>query len=137
MSLAEKLAQKSSAAPASGKQVRLKFVHINAWSVAKISLLLGLSLGIVTTLGTLVLWLVLNQTGAFDQLDTLLAGMSSGSTTAIGVKTSLGLGPVLGFSIALGVVGAITGSALGTIMAVLYNLSVKLTGGLFIGFITR
>lgn len=137
MSLHEKLARKSSAAPAAGKQTRLKFVHINVWSVAKISLLLGLSLSVVTTLGTLVLWLVLNQTGAFDQLDTLLSGISSGSKTASSVKTSLGLGPVLGFSIAISVVGAIAGSAIGATMAVLYNLSVKLTGGLFIGFINR
>lgn len=137
MSLAEKLARKSSAGPAAGKQVRLKFVHINVWSVAKISLLLGLSLSVVTTLGTLVLWLVLNQTGAFDQLDALLSGISSGSKTASSVKTSLGLGPVLGFSIAISVVGAIAGSGLGAIIAVLYNLSVKVTGGLFIGFINR
>lgn len=137
MSLAEKLARKSSAAPAAGKQVRLKFVHVNVWSVAKVSLLLGLSLSVVSTLGTLVLWIVLNQTGAIDQLDTLLSGVSSGPTTASSVKTYLGLAPVLGLSIAISVVGAIAGSAIGAIMAVLYNLSVKLTGGLFIGFINR
>ncbi len=107
------------------------------WSVAKISLLLWLSLSVVTTLGTLVLWLVLNQTGAFDQLDTLLSGISSGSKTVSSVKTYLGLGPVLGFSIAISVVGAIAGSAIGAIMALLYNLSVKLTGGLLFGFINR
>ncbi len=137
MSLAEKLARKSSAAPAAGKQVRLKFIHINVWAAAKISLLLGLSLSVVTTLVTLVLWLVLNQTGAFDQLDALLSGISSGSTTTSSVKTSLGLGPVLGFSIAISVVGAIAGSGLGAIIAVLYNVSVKPTGGLFIGFTNR
>ncbi|MEC5150566.1 DUF3566 domain-containing protein [Cryobacterium sp. GrIS_2_6] len=134
MSLAEKLARKSSDAPA-GKQVRLKFVHMNVWSAAKVSLLLALTLGVVSTLGTLILWLVLNQAGAFDQLDTLLAGTFSGSTTGSSLKTSLDLGPVLIFSIALSVVGAIAGSALGAIVAVLYNLSAKPTGGLVIGFI--
>ncbi|TFC03356.1 DUF3566 domain-containing protein [Cryobacterium sp. MDB2-33-2] len=136
MSLAEKLARKSSDGPA-GKQVRLKFVDMNVWSVAKVSLLLGLTLGVVTTLCTLILWLVLNQAGAFDQLDALLAGTFSGSTTGSSVKTSLGLGPVLIFSIALSVVGAIAGSALGAIVAVFYNLSAKPTGGLVIGFINR
>lgn len=137
MSLAEKLARKSSAPPGTGNQVRLKFVHINVWPVAKICLIIGLGLSVVTTLGTLVLWLVANQTGAFDQLDALLAGASGASKTASSAKTFLGLGPVMGVSIAISIASAIAGSAIGAVFAVLYNFSVKLTGGLFIGFINR
>ena len=120
-----------------GKQVRLKFVHINAWTVAKICLIIGVGLGVVGTLGTLVLWLVMNQSGAFDRLHALLTGISSGSKTASSAKTFLGLGPVMGLSITLSLVSALAGSAIGAIFAILYNFSVKLTGGLFIGFINR
>ena len=137
MNLHGKLARKSSAALGAEKQTRLKFVHVNVWSAAKISLLLGLSVSVVTTLGTLALWLILNQTGALDQLDALLSGLSRGSKTASNVKTTFGLGPVLGISIAISLVGAIGGSGLGVIIAVLYNFSVKVTGGLFIGFTNR
>ena len=137
MTLHEKLARKSSAAPGTEKQTRLNFVSVSVWSAAKISLLLGLSVSVVTTLGTLVLWLVLNQTGAFDQLDGLLSGLSPGSQTASSVKTIFGLGPVLGISIAISLVGAIGGAGLGAIIAILYNVSVKVTGGLFIGFTNR
>lgn len=137
MTLHEKLARKSSAMPGAEKQTRLKFVHVNVWSAAKISLLLGLCVSVMTTLVTLILWLVLNQTGAFDQLDALLSGLSPGSQTTSIVKTTLGLGPVLGFSIAISLVGAIGGAGLGAIIAVLYNFSVKVTGGLFIGFTNR
>ena len=46
----------------------------------------------------------------------------------------LSLGNVMGFAIVAALLNLVVTTALGAIIAVLYNLSVKITGGLLVGF---
>ena len=70
-SVAEKL-QRKAKQPAGTKQVRLKLVYIDFWSVVKLSFLIAVALGIITVVATFLIWLILNPTGIFDDLDSLL-----------------------------------------------------------------
>jgi hypothetical protein len=131
-SVAEKLARKSSRRPASAKQVRLKLVYIDFWSSVKLSFLVGLCLAIIAIVGTFLVWTVLNQTGIFDQVNSLFKDISGAGGSDL--KSILGLGQVMGFSLVVGILDVVVITALGAVFALLYNLSVKITGGLLVGF---
>lgn len=131
-SVAEKLAKKSSHRPASSKQVRLKLVYIDFWSTVKLSFLAGICLAIIAIVGTFLVWTVLDRTGIFDQVNSLFKDMSGPGGTNL--KAVLGLTQVMGFSLVVAVLDIIVVTALGAVFALLYNLSVKITGGLLVGF---
>jgi hypothetical protein len=131
-SVAEKLAKKSSRRPASSKQVRLKLVYIDFWSTVKLAFLAGICLAIIAIVGTFLIWTVLDRTGIFDQVNSLvkdISGAGGGDLRAV-----LGLGQVMGFSLVVAILDIVVVTALGAVFALLYNLSVKITGGLLVGF---
>ncbi|HAM25229.1 MAG TPA: hypothetical protein DCP11_00590 [Microbacteriaceae bacterium] len=134
-SVADKLRKKNPRQPKSTMQVRLKLVRINLWSSAKVSFLIGISLGVFVIVGTLVAWTILSRTGAFDQLDALISGVTPGAGTS--VKSLLSPGRVMGFAVIVALLNLVVITVAGTIATLLYNLSVKFTGGLFIGFVNK
>ena len=130
-SVAEKL-QRKSQRQTSVKQVRLKLVYIDFWSAVKFSFLVAVSLGIVLVVASLLIWIVLNSTGIFGKLDEILRDVLSDETFS--VATSFSLGQVAGFSLVVAVLNVLVGTALGAIASMLYNFSVRLTGGILVGF---
>jgi hypothetical protein len=134
-SVAEQL-QRKSQKPVATKQVRLKLVYVDFWSTVKLSFLVAVSLGIVLVVSTVLIYLVLQSTGVFERLDTLLADiLSSGdSETPFSISESFSLLTVTFFSFIVAVLNIVVGTALGAITSILYNFSVRLTGGLLVGF---
>ncbi|WP_349899119.1 DUF3566 domain-containing protein [Parafrigoribacterium soli] len=130
-SVAEKLQRKSQKAAAT-KQVRLKLVYVDFWSAVKLSFLIALALGIVLVVASLLIWIVLDTTGIFGNLDGLLQEILNDSSFS--VTSTVSLGTVLLFSIIVALLNLVIGTALGAIMALLYNFSVRITGGLLVGF---
>ena len=131
-SVAEKLAKKSSRRPASAKQVRLKLVYVDFWSTVKLSFLAGICLAIIAIVGTFLVWTVLDRTGIFDQVNSLFKDISGAGGSDL--RSILGLGQVMGFSLIVAILDIVVVTALGAVFALLYNLSVKITGGLLVGF---
>jgi len=129
-SVAEKLAKKSNRRP-STKQVRLKLVYIDFWSSVKLSFLIAICLAIVTIVATFLIFTVLNQTGIFDKIDDLYTSIAGDSAD---LKSILSIGNVMGFAFVVAILNTVVITALGAIFALLYNLSVKMTGGLLVGF---
>ncbi|WP_166869600.1 MULTISPECIES: DUF3566 domain-containing protein [unclassified Salinibacterium] len=130
-SVAEKLQRKEHRNSAA-KQVRLKLVYIDFWSVVKLSFLIWLCLGIVLVVASALVWIVLNSTGIFNNLDSLLVDILGNEQFSI--TNSFGIGNVMLFSFVVALVNTVTGTILGAIAALLYNLSVRITGGLLVGF---
>jgi len=130
-SVAEKLQRKEQRRVAT-KQVRLKLVYIDFWSVVKLSFLFWLCVGIALVVATVLVWFVLNSTGIFGKLDDTLREILSDETFS--VTATFGLVQVGGFSLVVALVNTVVGTVLGAIAALLYNLSVRLTGGLLVGF---
>lgn len=131
-SVAEKLAKKSSRRPASSKQVRLKLVYVDFWSTVKLSFLAGICLAVIAIVGTFLIWTVLDRTGIFDQINSLFKDISGAGGSDL--RSILGLGQVMGFSLIVAILDIVVVTALGAVFALLYNLSVKITGGLLVGF---
>jgi hypothetical protein len=130
-SVAEKLQRKSQRQVAT-KQVRLKLVYIDFWSAVKFSFLVAVCLGIILVVATLLLWIVLNSTGIFGSLDSILKDVLG--QPEFSIATSFSLAQVGLFAVVVAVLNIVVGTALGAIAALLYNFSVRLTGGLLVGF---
>jgi len=128
--VADKLAKKSSRKPSS-KQVRLKLVYIDFWSAVKLAFLVGLCLAIIAIVGTFLVWLILNQFGIFDKVNELFKSIADSGSDLGGL---LGLPQVMGFAFVVAILDVVVTTALGAVFAVLYNIAVRITGGLLVGF---
>ena len=129
-SVAEKLAKKSTRRTTS-KQVRLKLVYVDFWSSVKLSFLAAICLAIVTVVATFLIFTVLETTKVFEQVNSLYTDIA-GSWTDL--TSFLSLGNVMGFAVVVAILNTVVITALGAVFALLYNLSVKITGGLLVGF---
>jgi hypothetical protein len=127
-SVAEKLQRKSQRATAT-KQVRLKLVYIDFWSAVKLSFLIAITLLIVASM---LVWVVLDGTGIFGSLDKVLRDILAQPNFS--VTASFSLAQVGLFAVVIAILNTVVGTALGAITAMLYNFSVRITGGLLVGF---
>jgi hypothetical protein len=132
MSIAEKLQSKTPRRSGSSKQVRLRLVHIDFWSAMKVSAVLGLVLGIVQVVVAFVMWTLLQVVGLFGKIDEVMQDILADPDFAI--TTLLSLPQVMMFTLLVAVLNFVVITVLGAVVAVLYNLSVRLTGGLQVGF---
>jgi len=130
-SVAEKLQRKSARAGAT-KQVRLKLVYIDFWSVVKLSFLIAVCFGIILIVATFLIWMVLNSTSIFDQLNGLLRDILDDET--FNILEGFSLVRVMMFVSVVAALNVVVGTALGAVGAMLYNFSVRITGGLLVGF---
>ncbi len=129
--VAEKLQRKSHRQTPT-KQVRLKLVYIDFWSAVKLSFLVAVCGAILLLVATFFVWIVLNSLGVIQDLDSVfidIIGEDGPSLAAI-----LSLGQVMFFATIVALLNLVGGTAIGAISALLYNLSVRLTGGLLVGF---
>jgi hypothetical protein len=129
-SVADKLARKSNRRPPA-KQVRLRLVYIDFWSTVKLSFLVAVCLAIVNIVAMFLIWTVLNSTGIFDLVNNLIQDVAGSGTD---LSAFLSLGNVMGFAVVGSLINLVVTTVLGAVIAVLYNLSVKITGGLLVGF---
>ena len=130
-SVAEKLQRKSQRQVAT-KQVRLKLVYIDFWSAVKFSFLIAASLGVVLMVAAIFVWIVLNSTGIFGDLDAILKDILGNENFS--VTESFSLGQTALFALIVALLNTVVGTALGAIASMLYNFSVRITGGLLVGF---
>lgn len=81
---------------------------------------------------SVLIWVVLYSTQIFDSLDQTLRDMLA--QPEFSIADSFGIGQVALFAVIIALLNTIVGTALGAIGGFLYNLSVRLTGGLLVGF---
>ena len=111
-SVAEKLQRKSQRQVAV-KQVRLKLVYIDFWSAVKLSFLVAVSLGIVLIVAAILVWIVLNSTGIFGDLDDIMKDILGDPTFR--VTSSFSPPQVALYSFVIALLNVVVGTALGAI----------------------
>ncbi|MEL5990975.1 DUF3566 domain-containing protein [Microbacterium phosphatis] len=129
-SVADKLAKKSTH-KSSAKQVRLRLVYVDFWSAVKLSFLAAVALAIVTIVSFFLIYMVVQTTGLIGQMDEFLGGFTDGS---ISVSQFIGLPQVMAFGTVVAILNLVVVTVLGAVIAGIYNLAVKVTGGLLVGF---
>ncbi|GAB3040580.1 hypothetical protein GCM10027052_22240 [Parafrigoribacterium mesophilum] len=130
-SVAEKLQRKSQRAVQT-KQVRLKLVYIDFWSVVKLAFLVTVCLGIVMIVATFLVWMFLDSTSIFDKINSLLQSILD--EPGFDVMSSFSLVKVMLFTSIVALLNVVVGTVLGALVAVLYNFTVRITGGVLVGF---
>lgn len=115
---------------AKARRARLLISKVDPWSVLKMAFLLSVALGIVTVVAAIVLWTVLDLTGIFDQVDSLLGTLAGSESGGFELKKVASLGQVASFATIIAVVNVVLLTALSMLSAVLYNISATLVGGI-------
>jgi hypothetical protein len=112
------------------RRARLLVSKVEPWSVLKMAFLLSVALGIVTVVAAIVLWTVLDLTGIFDQVDSLLGTLAGSEGGGFELKKVASLGQVASFATIIAVINVVLLTALSMLSAVLYNISATLVGGI-------
>jgi hypothetical protein len=115
---------------AKARRARLLVSRIDPWSVLKMSFLLSVALGIVTVVAAIVLWSVLDLTGVFDKVNSLMTDIQGAEGGGFDLKQYASLGQVASFATIIAVVNVVLLTALSMLAAVLYNISATLVGGI-------
>lgn len=130
-SAAKKLSSRTTRKPAA-KEVRLKLVYIDFWSAVKFSFLVSTCLAVVGFVATILVFVVLLQTGVFNSINELFMDVVSGDD--FNLANMLGLPQVAGFALVVGILNIIVGTALGAVSSIVYNQIVRVLGGFQLGF---
>lgn len=115
------------------RKARLRVARVDPWSVMKVSFVLSIAMGIVTIVGTAVVWNVLNALGVFTSLNKTVGDLTSSGTTtgtsSFNLSSFLSFGHVEGYMMIIALVDVVLATALATLGAYLYNLAAGFVGG--------
>jgi len=128
--VADKLAKKSSH-KTSAKQVRLRLVYIDFWSAVKLSFLAAVAVAIVTVVAFFMIFMVIQATGLIERVDEFFQSFSDGGVT---LSQFVSLPQVMALAAIVAILNLVVITVLGAVVAGIYNLAVKITGGLLVGF---
>lgn len=111
------------------QRARLYVTRVDPWSVAKVAFMLALAVGIVLVIAVGVLWWVLDYLGVFVTLSRTIDEVVGSATSGFDLVALLELSRVMGVAVVIASVEVVLVTALATLFAIMYNLSVGLTGG--------
>ena len=116
--------------PVGPRRARLLVTRLDPWSVMKTAFMLSVSLAVVVLVAIALLWWTLSVTGVFDAIGRTIDDVAGSTTTSFDFLSLVGFSRVMGVALVLAAIEIVLVSALTTLFAFLYNLSVGLTGGL-------
>jgi hypothetical protein len=112
------------------RRARLYVTHVNAWSITKAAFLLAVAIGLVLIVAVTLLWLLLNSIGVFDTLARNVNDIVGNSANTIDLVGLLSFPTAIGAAVVIASVEIILISMFAGLFAVMYNLTVGLTGGI-------
>ncbi len=124
------VAPAASPRPVGPRRARLLVTRLDPWSVMKTAFMLSVSIGIVVLMATALLWWTLDVTGVFSAIGRTIDDVAGSGSSSFDFLSLVGFSRVMGIALVLTAIEIVLGSALATLFAFLYNLSVGLTGGL-------
>lgn len=111
------------------KRARLYVTRLDPWSVTKVAFLLSLAIGILLVVAVGVLWWALDVTGVFLTVSATVDDVVGTAATGFNLMDYVELSRVMGVAVVVASIEIVLVSLLSTIFAILYNLTVGLTGG--------
>ena len=113
------------------RRMKLSLTKVDPWSVAKVSFLLSIAVGIIQIVAVGILWTLLSQIGLFDKLNTVISQTGLASN-GMDVSSFLGFGQVISRVTIFAVFEVVLVVILATIGAFLYNVVSALVGGVHV-----
>ncbi|WP_375001298.1 DUF3566 domain-containing protein [Aeromicrobium sp. CTD01-1L150] len=118
----------------SGRRAKLRLVHIDPWSVTKLSFVVSVALMLVAVVAVFIFWIVLDLAGVWDSLNGTITNVLSDGEAGFDLTDYLGLGRLVGLTLVLSAINVIVMTMIATIAAHLYNLFAQLLGGVDVTF---
>ena len=109
------------------RRVRLSVSRVDPWSIMKLAFLLSVAIGFITVVATMVVWYVLNDMGTFATIQTFLSDTIG--PQAVNLMQFVQFDRVVSLAVLIAIVNVVLLTALATIMAILYNITAALVGG--------
>ena len=117
------------AATVDPRHARLFVTRLDPWSVAKVSFMLSLALAVMILIAVAAMWWVLTYTGVFDSLARNLDEIIGSGSTTFDLVALLSFSRVMGVALLVAALEIVLVSILGGLLAMLYNITVGITGG--------
>ncbi len=111
------------------RRARLYVYRIDAWSVMKVAFMLAVALGIVIVCAVAALWWLLDYSGVISTLARNVDEVIGSGTTTFDLEAVLAFDRVMGITVVIAALEVALVSILAGLFAVLYNLTVGITGG--------
>ncbi|MDF7665963.1 DUF3566 domain-containing protein [Bifidobacterium sp. ESL0745] len=113
------------------RRMSLSLTRVDAWSVAKVTLLLSVAAGIIQIVAVALIWALLNVVGVFDQV-TQIVSSTGLDTGGFNLASIFSLGTVLSAVTILSIVEVVVATLFAVIIAALYNVISQLVGGVHV-----
>ena len=114
------------------RRVRLTLARLDPFSVMKLSFLIAIAIGIATVVAVVLLWNLVDAIGLWGQIDQLGRDLNGGD--ALPFMDFFAFSKMVSYGTIVAVVNVVIITALGTLLAFLYNLVAALLGGLKMTF---
>ncbi|WP_422116075.1 DUF3566 domain-containing protein [Brachybacterium sp. UNK5269] len=114
------------------RRVRLTLARLDPFSVMKLSFLVAIALGIATVVAVVLLWNLVDAIGLWAQIDQLGRDLNGGDPLPF--MEFFSFSKMTSYGTIVAVVNVVIITALGTLLAFLYNLVAALLGGLKMTF---
>jgi hypothetical protein len=124
-----KAAKKKSGGP---RKVRLTLSRVDPFSVMKLSFLAAIAFGIALVVAVALLWNILDVTNIWDKIDEMGRDLTGGKPLPF--MEYLGFTKMVSYATVAAVADIVIITALGTLLAFLYNIVATLLGGLKVTF---
>jgi hypothetical protein len=111
------------------RRVRLTVSRIDPWSVMKLAFLLSVAVGIMSVVATIVFWFVVDGLHVFATIQEFIND-ALGGTGDVDVTQYFALTRIVSLSVLVSIVNVVLMTAIAAIMAILYNITAALVGGL-------
>lgn len=111
------------------RRARLYVTRVDPWSVTKAAFLLSLTLAVVLVVAVACLWGILYVTGVFSALSRTVDEVIGSGSSGFNLMDLVGFTKVVGAAILIASVEVVLITVLAALFAVMYNTSVRLTGG--------
>jgi hypothetical protein len=111
------------------RRARLFVTRVDPWSVMKTAFVLSLGIAIIIIVASIIIWLLLSLTGTFDSITRTINDVGGSGSSEFDVAGLLSFGRMIGIVFMLAAFEIVLTSALATVIAAIYNVTVNFTGG--------
>ena len=111
------------------RRARLFVSRVDPWSVMKTAFVLSLGIAVIVIVANFIIWLLFTLSGTFDAINDTITDLGGSGSSGVDVTGLLSFGRVMGFSFLMAAFEIVLMSALATVIAAIYNVTVVFTGG--------
>lgn len=116
------------------RRARLYLYKVDSWSIVKVAFMLAVALAVVIVGAVAATWLLLDYAGVFVTVGRNINEVVGSGTTTFDIQAVLAFDRVIGITVVVAAMEIVLVSILAGLFAILYNITVGITGGVEVTF---